>query len=191
MSRTADNEELIGKIVEIELEMFRTVNSSVHSPCQDQLQTFKMMRWMHHSVMPEAFLNSYLKDLQAAEHAGRNFMVEKYARMENRIPPLKESEDIKYIVDVEMNWMREVASKYPTTFGGSGQGFSDYLSCELETLSDATLEKFRDVVGKAKKDRRNLVEERYDNLFKRIGYKSLADRERKAAEESEQPSSQA
>jgi hypothetical protein len=67
MSFTIEHESLISQIVEIELEMFRTVNSTVHSPCQDYLNTFKTMRWMHHSVLPQAVLESYLEDLRLAK----------------------------------------------------------------------------------------------------------------------------
>lgn len=183
MSNDIANDELIEQIVEMELEMFRAVNSSVHSPCQDHLRTFKLMRWMHHSVMPGAMLESYHADLVGARKAGRNFMVEKYARMENRIPPLKQSQAIEDIVDAEIAWMREVAHKYPLTFEGGGEGFKAYLSCELEPLSDRTLGLLREEVERAKKGNRNLVEERYDNLFKRLGYESLEDRENKYAAE--------
>jgi hypothetical protein len=183
MSCNVANEDLIEKIVEMELEMFRAVNSSVHSPCQDHLRTFKVMRWMHHSVMPRTLLESLHADLVSAREAGRNFMVEKYARMENRIPPLKQSQDIEDIVDAEIDWMREVAQKYPQTFEGGGEGFKAYMSCELEPLSDKTLNLLKGEVEKARKDNRNLVEERYDNLFKRLGYESLQDREKKYAAE--------
>ncbi len=181
MSIPEANAELIERIVDIEQEMFRTVNSSVHSPCQENLKTFRVMRRMHHSVLPAQVLHSYFDDLHRAQQAGRNFMTEKYARMENRIPPLKQSRFIDDIVNMEMNWMLEVAEKYPGTFSGSGEMFRVYISCELETLSERTLQLLHNAVRKASLEKRNMVEERYNNLFRGFGYKSLADREHKKA----------
>ncbi|MCJ2163430.1 MULTISPECIES: DUF4125 family protein [unclassified Pseudodesulfovibrio] len=172
------NQERINQIVDIELEMFRHVNSTVHSPCQDHLNTFKTMRTMHHSVLPMPVLESYLSDLTNAQKSGRNLMTEKYARMENRIPPINESRHIGDIVDIETNWMVELLEKYPKTFEGSGEMFKTYLRCELETMSDQTLLLLLATERKAALDRVNMVEERYNNLFKGFGYKSLAERER-------------
>lgn len=185
MRRDKEGKELVQKIIEVELEMFTSVNSTVYSPCQDRLKTFKIMRQMHHSVMPVDVLESQLNDLQKAVADGRNFMTEKYARMENRIPPLKESEKINQIVKVEMGWQEAVTGKYPNLFPEKNSGgFSNYLSCELETLSDRTLELLHAATMKAFDQGRNLVEERYDNLFKSFGYESIEAREAKEARES-------
>ena len=181
MSFTIEHESLISQIVEIELEMFRTVNSTVHSPCQDYLNTFKTMRWMHHSVLPQAVLESYLEDLRLAKGKGRNFMTEKYARMENRIPPLKESPKLDEIVSIEMDWMRDIAERYPASFEHRGEGFRTYIACELEMLSDKTLDLLHGTVKSAQKQHRNLVEERYTNLFRKTGGISLREREEEAA----------
>lgn len=185
MRRDKEGNELVEKIVEVELGMFKSVNSTVYSPCQDRLKTFKVMRQMHHSVMPVDVLESQLNDLQKAVEDGRNFMTEKYARMENRIPPLKQSEEINQIVEVEIGWQEEVTGKYPNLFPEKNSvGFRNYLSCELETLSDRTLELLHAATMKAFDQGRNLVEERYDNLFKSLGYDSIEAREAKEGQKS-------
>lgn len=176
VSHNSDS-DLITKIVQIELEMFKSVNSSTHSPCQDNLKTFQPMRWMHYSTLPEYFLESYLDDLQTAQSADRNFMTEKYARMENKIPPLSTSPLIENIVNTEISWMRDVATLFPKIFRGNGEGFQRYISCELEVLSDRSLELLWKAVSKARTEGRNLVRERYENLFRKLGYASLAERE--------------
>lgn len=181
MSFTVEYESLISQIVEIELEMFRTVNSTVHSPCQDYLNTFRTMRWMHHSVLPQVILESYLEDLRLAKSSKRNFMTEKYARMENRIPPLKESPKLDEIVSIEMDWMRDIAERYPATFEQRGENFRTYIACELEMLSDKTLDLLHAAVCTAREQHRNLVEERYTNLFRKTGGMSLREREEMAA----------
>ena len=177
MTIPVHNQEIIQQIVDMELEMFRHVNSTVHSPCQDHLNTFKTMRTMHHSVLPEPVLKSYLSDLTNARESGRNLMTEKYARMENRIPPINDSRYIDNIVDIETNWMAELLEKYPKTFEGSGEMFKTYLRCELETMSDQTLCLLHATERQASLDKINMVEERYNNLFKGFGYTSLAERE--------------
>lgn len=180
MSFTVEHEFLISQIVEIELEMFRTVNSTVHSPCQDYLNTFRTMRWMHHSVLPQVVLESYLEDLRLAKDSRRNFMTEKYARMENRIPPLKESPKLDEIVSVEMDWMRDIAERYPATFEQRSENFRTYIACELEMLSDKTLDLLHAAVCSAHGQHRNLVEERYTNLFRKTRGMSLREREEEA-----------
>ncbi|WP_187170556.1 DUF4125 family protein [Salidesulfovibrio onnuriiensis] len=167
------NQDIIDRIIEMELTMFKSVISTVHSPCQDRLQTFRIMRWMSHSVLPDQVLESYLQDLQEAVDQGRNFMVEKYARMEGRIPPLKDSLLVEEIVDTKIAWMRAVAQKYPTIFEPRGNEFRTYISCELETLSHRTLGLLHECVVQARVSHRNMVEERYNNLFRRLGYESL------------------
>ncbi len=179
MTYSVENESLIGQIVDIELEMFSNVNSFVRSSCQDNLSTFKVMRWMHHSVLPTNVLKSCLVDLNKAREDGRNLMVEKYARMENRLPCHNDSCAIDAIVETELQWMLELAEVHPEIFPGSGESFKDYMACELETLTGSTLELLWQTVKQAKEARRNLVEERYQNLFRRLGYGSLEEWEQK------------
>ncbi|MFY9398109.1 MAG: DUF4125 family protein [Desulfomonilia bacterium] len=88
MEKTPDaRQDLIQLIIELELAMFRKVNARGNAPCQEMPETFRAMRWMAHSVLSEGTLSSYLDDLKTAAEAGRNLMTEKYARMDNFIPP--------------------------------------------------------------------------------------------------------
>ena len=107
-------------------------------------------------------------------------MTEKYARMENKIPPLNDNDMIHEIVAIENEWMKEMHAKYPRTFEDKGAGFQNYFSCELETYSDRTLALFHKFVTSARDGYRNLVEERYTNLFKKMGYNSIYERELKS-----------
>ncbi|MCW7754866.1 DUF4125 family protein [Desulfobotulus sp. H1] len=165
----SQRDQLIEEIIRIEMDMFRNVNSTITSPCQEYLKTFRAMRWMAHSVSPDDILFSCFHDLQEGVTEGRNFMREKYARMEGQIPPLKTSVLIDEIVDAECGWMEDVSSHYPDVFQPGGDGFRIYLSCELETFSDRTIEKIHHFTMAAKKAGRNLVEERYRNLFGKLG----------------------
>jgi hypothetical protein len=172
-------EELLKGIIEIELDMFERVRTAEPSLCKDRPETFKVMRGMSHSVLSTQTLESYLEDLQKAKAEGRNLVTEKYARMDNRIPPLTTNPIIDDIVRIEAHWMKELSEKYPHTFKGGG-GFTIYLSSELETYSDKTLELYFEDISKAEKEGRNLEEEAYLMLFQQIGYSSIAEVEEKA-----------
>ncbi len=167
----------IDRIVEIEREMFGSVYSSVKAPCQDKLKMFEAMRRMHHSVLSDGTLDAHLQNLQRARAEGVNLMTLKYARMENQIDPLSTSPLIAEIVAVEQRWMGDVVQKYPKIFTQHNeQGFKTYLACELETLSDETLDGYHADIEAAKAAGRNLVEDRYEALFRSLGYESMAAR---------------
>lgn len=168
--------ELLNDILDIEWFMFENVNASNPNVCQENPKTFRLMREISFSVLPDSLLESYLEDLQQAIKAGRNFMIEKYARMENKIEPLKNNPLIQKIVGIENKWMDAFNEKHPSFLNKGSNGFQNYFACELETYSDNTIEHFYATVSKSEKDNRNLAEERYTNLFKRLGYNSIEDR---------------
>ena len=172
-------EELVKTIIEIELDMFERVRSFEPSLCQERPEAFRMMRGITHSVLSPETLESYLADLHEAKAKDRNLITEKYARMDNRIPPLNTNPLIDDIVQIEERWARELSEKYPRTFRG-GLGFKVYLSCELETYSDKTLQLYFEDIAKAEKENINLSEVRYTVLFQQLGYDSIAKAEKKA-----------
>ena len=178
-----NRKELLNNIIEIELHMFKQVRTSEPSLCKDRPETFKVMRRMTHSVLSTETLESYLGDLQKAKAEGRNLLTEKYARMDNRIPPLKTNRLIDDIVKLEGWWMRELSQKYPQSFKGESGGFELYLSSELETYSDETLKLYFGDVSRAEKEGRNLAEERYTKLAQQIGYGSIDEMERKRGQD--------
>lgn len=175
-SQQQPRQQLLEQIIEAELHMFlNTVNEGGQASCQKNPNSFRIMRWMNHCTHEEATLLSYLNDLHTATQAGRNLMFEKYARMDNLIPPLSTNPHITSIVETEYLWLQEEAKIYPHALQGQGK-FKVYLSAELETMSDATLELYAQEIVEALKAGRNLALERHDLLCKRLGYTSLADR---------------
>jgi hypothetical protein len=168
-----NREELLDNIVKFELDMFEQVRTSEPSLCKDRPETFKVMRGMSHAVLSTRTLKSYFRDLQKAKAKGRNLLTEKYARMDNRIPPLKSNRLIDDIVKLESRWMKELSQKYPRSFKGGSSSFELYLSSELETYSDETLKLYFSDVSRAEKEGRNLAEERYTGLSRQIGYGSI------------------
>lgn len=55
------------------------------------------------------------------------------------------------------------------------------MRCELETLSDRTLELYAEELKKAREESRNPVLERYDYLWSTLGEGSLAEYENRLA----------
>jgi hypothetical protein len=173
-----DKWDIIDSIINIELEMFldvKTRQEDGNAQCQEEPDTFKIMRWMSHSVLSVETLKSYLEDLIGAKIADRNLMTEKYALMENLIPHPKENPIITKIAVIELNWMNELKPKYPNMLQENSSTFKNYLICEYETYSDKTIDCLMADINTAIDKKLNLTELRYRNLFKRLGYKSLDD----------------
>ena len=148
-------------------------------------------------VWSEEALGSYLDDLKEAEKKGRNFMTEKYARMDNLIPRLKENSLIDKIVEIECAWHKEILEKYPNAMGGarptsspqdtpSITSFETYLRGELETYSDRTLSLlYKDVKEKWETGKNRAMDtSRY--MVEQLGYDSLEDAEMTAKKRVEQ-----
>lgn len=171
MQETTSRETVLAEIVERELAMFlATNNEGGVSACQTRPDTFRAMRRMAHSAHEDAVLASYLADLQQAEAHRRNFMVEKYARMDNLLPPLSTSPLLDEIADAEEAFLHDAQERYPNVIKSNGQGmFRLYLRCELETLSPKTLELYAAQVRRARQQGRNLVVERHDYLMRLLG----------------------
>ncbi|MDR3672944.1 MAG: DUF4125 family protein [Holophaga sp.] len=173
------NENLIKHIIDLEWPMFHSVKASEPAACQEEAGTFRLMRWMSHSVLPAPVLEAMAAQLEQAAAEDRNLMTEKYALMGHQIPPLKESPLIGAIVAAERNWMQALHRLYPLTFPGTGARFEAYLAADLETWSDRTLELYHRFVQEALAEDLNPVQARYTNLFKRMGYASIEEREQK------------
>lgn len=161
-----NREKLISEIIERELAMFlATPNRGGISPCQQRPETFRFMRRMAHIGHENEFLASYLDDLKQAEKDGRNFMIEKYARMEGIIPALLDSPLPDEIASAETSFLKEAARTYPEMIQEGGlESFWVYLRSELETLSPKSLELYAAEIKKAQKENRNPVLERHEWL---------------------------
>jgi hypothetical protein len=166
--------ELIEEIVKLELEWFMSVRTIYPSRCQEHPKVFELMRRSTYELWSGETLRKYLEHIKDADSNGRNLMTEKYARMDRMIPPLSLNPLIDKIVEIESGWTEEIFKKYPHIFrNDSLMGFKIYLKSELETYSDEVLESYYRDLEKAKNEGRNLVQEKYLNLFKKLGYKSL------------------
>lgn len=181
-TKTIDKWDVIENIIALELEMFldvKTREKDGNSKCQEEPETFKLMRWMSHSVLSFDTLKSYFEDLISAKIANHNLMTEKYALMENLIPHENANPLIEIIAEIEIRWMNKLKPKYPNLFNNDPQSFKNYMVCEYETYSTKTLDLLRKDLATATEKKLNLTELRYNNLFKRLGYKSLEELDQK------------
>lgn len=172
-------EALLAEIIERELVMFlATPNEGGTAICQQRPDSFRVMRRMAHEPLNTDTLASYLDDLRNAELAGRNFMIEKYARMDDRLPPLSVSPLLDEIADAEEIFMRDASAKYPNVIvPDNRRAFKKYLRCELETLSPGTLALYARDLRHARQTGRNTALERYACLARLMGKSSLEELE--------------
>ena len=172
------HDELVREIISIELRMFLTVQTSGPTTCQEQPETFKLMRRAGFHVLSIETLESYLQDLEEALDEDRNLVTLKYARIDELIPCLNDNPIIGKIVEIEERWFKELEKKYPATFRNRADfAAGTYLRSELETYSNRTLELYLKDLTKALYEGINLTTERYTYLFKQLGYNSIDDME--------------
>jgi hypothetical protein len=137
-------------------------------------------------VWTDEMLESYLEQLNGAKAKGRNLLTEKYARMDNLIPPLTDNPLIADIVGISYRWQLELQERYPALYmrccrgtdpTGDGSNFSVYLSGELETYGDRTVNLYYQNVKNAEEESRNLSLEALQRLVQKSGYADLEDAE--------------
>ena len=170
-------------IIEKELEMFlATPNQGGTASCQQNPQGFRIMRRMSLSVLSDTTLAHYLEDLRRAETQGRNLMIEKYARMDGLIPPLQANPLIDEIVRAETAFIKAASAQYPHVIRyGGNSAFQNYLRCEAETYSPATLESYAADLRRALQQGRNPAIERFRCLADLLGKPSLEAFEQEAS----------
>ncbi len=175
--------ELVAYVLDLEWEMFSAVNAgSQPASCQTSPEKFRAIRSSVFQMWSKEMLACYLIQLSAAQAEGRNLLAEKYARMDNLIPPLTDSPYLDGIVEISEIWQRELEAKFPALYGrccrtmeptGDGKNFSVYLRCELETYGDNTLVLYYENVKHAYEQNRNLSIEALKHLIEKSGYMSL------------------
>ena len=101
-------EETVGTIVRIEWEMMDKVqNCGGRAHCQDDWETFRLMRTSQMRAWDQPLLDSYLDDLRSAQTEGRNLLCEKYAYMMERTSPAEYAvlRDYLPVPSLEKEWL--------------------------------------------------------------------------------------
>jgi len=193
------NQELIDKVLACEWDMFTSVPSADgRAICQDDYESFRIMRLAQASILSEEVLSSYLNDLQSAKEHGRNLMTEKYGRMmeytfpgeyeriQKLLPGVTEQAKnlAAQIVSVFTQWSSQIQAKYPALAAigrpadSSGDAYGiisseSYLRCELLTMSERTLQLYAEYVDAQKAHGVNLQQAILEKTVAQYGYESL------------------
>lgn len=200
-----EKKDLINRIVELEFESFKNVrNIGGKAGCQEDEETFKIMRTSQFVSWSDKTLGTYLKDLLEAKAKGRNLLTEKYARMmkstlpseyariEHLLPGLdpEVTHLIERIISIELAWQEEILKKFPNVISRgrplySSQdnkfvtSFETYLRCELATYSKRTLELYYENRASQSSQNINGAKITLEYTVKQYGYQSLDDANKK------------
>ncbi|MBQ4463258.1 MAG: DUF4125 family protein, partial [Eubacterium sp.] len=160
-----DKSELVDKLIDLEWKAFdKVINEDGRAGCQDDHETFYIMRKSQYMLWSREMLESFIADFTSANNSGWNLITEKYGRMEettapeeyekikDQLPPLSDDKKqiIEAIVAIQVKMMEEFAEQYPkascetrsihTSEDTSvNTSYETYLRGELSTYSDITL----------------------------------------------------
>ena len=196
---------MIDKIIELEWKQFDQVkNEGGRASCQNDFETFSIMRKSQYLTWNEELLSSYYADLLLAEQNGWNLIMEKYARMMQSTAPKqyaelaftlpvrsKEREQItEEIVRIQVAWMEQFSEKFPKMAGNArsihtyedtayNTSYETYLRGELGTYSEETFVLYGRFIARLLKEERNLAYETMRNTAMLYGYQSVEEAEGK------------
>ncbi len=195
--------ELVDYIVSLEWQAFDEVqNQGGRADCQDDWNTFSIMRKSQYLTWPKELLISFIEDFREANRKGWNLITEKYGRMmettdpqayaeiQDKLPTLTATQAniIKEIVQVQVTWMEEFAERFPHMAANSRSihtaedspfqtSYETYLRGELSAYSPETLKRYGAFIVQLVRDGRNLAELTMEHTAKLYGYASLEDAE--------------
>lgn len=200
-----DKSELVDKLIDLEWKAFdKVINEGGRAGCQDDHETFYIMRKSQYMLWSREMLESFIADFTSANNSGWNLITEKYGRMEettapeeyekikDQLPPLSDDKKqiIEAIVAIQVKMMEEFAEQYPkascearsihTSEDTSvNTSYETYLRGELSTYSDTTLMLYGRFVAEYAAKGKNIARETIANSAVLYGYASLEDMESK------------
>lgn len=197
------NMDIIKQVIAEEWKQFDQVkNEGGRADCQDNYETFSIMRKSQYMTWTREMLESFYDDLTSASKKGWNLIMEKYARMmkntspkqyielESELPILSDKRIAiqEELIKVQVNWMEEFAKKYPNLAMNSrsirsiedseyNTSYETYLRGEMSTYSERTFLLYTNFIIHLLKENRNLALETMTNTVKMYGYASIDDAE--------------
>ncbi len=194
-----DKEELVNAIVELEWKAFDKVdNLGGRADCQNDFNTFSVMRKSQYLAWPKNLLESFYVDFMEANQRNWNLITEKYGRMmESTVPEEYEAIKDKFpvcsekkraivnqIAEIQVEWMEEFAKEYPNMASNArsirsqedtpyNTSYETYLKGELLTYSDRTLGLYGSWIVELERSGKNLAKEIMTNTALLYGYVSL------------------
>lgn len=196
---------LVNELVSLEWKAFDKVkNEGGRADCQNDWNTFSVMRKSQYLAWEDEMLKSYISDFRRANDKGWNLITEKYGRMMESTSPaqyveIKDSlpiisdakkEIVEEIVKIQVDWMEEFAVKYPKAAENArsihssqdneyNTSYGTYLRGEVLTYSDETLDLYGRFIARLYHQSQNLAEMIMENTAHLYGYTSLEDLEEK------------
>ena len=194
-------DELVGTIVQMEFAAFdEVVNEGGRASCQDDFETFNIMRSSQYNTWTMPMLIQYATDFNLAIERGWNMITEKYGRMEESTSPdewakLKDSFPvipegkkaiIEEIVKMQVKWMEEFAAEYPGLAKNARRihtsedapwdtSYETYLRGEISTYSDKMLKMYGEFIVGLSKTGGNLAYKIMGETIHYYGYESFDD----------------
>jgi len=192
-------EELIDTMVKLEWQAFdKVINEGGRADCQDNWNTFSIMRKSQYMTWTNDMLVSYINDFTRANASGWNLITEKYGRMEestaperwmeikDQFPPVSEEKKaiIETIVAMQVGMMEEFAAKFPKASSNArsihtsednpyNTSYETYLRGEISTYSDETLILYGRFLANLAAEGKNLAGMIIENTAKLYGYETL------------------
>lgn len=196
---------LIKELILLEWQAFDQVkNEGGRAGCQDDWETFSIMRKSQYLTWTVDMLKSYIHDFHVANDNGWNLITEKYGRMmastaPERYAEIKDSfpvipqvkqEIVEEIVKIQVDWMEEFARRYPKAATNARKihtyedeafqtSYETYLRGELLTYSDQTLDLYGRFIAQLCREEKNLAEMTMTYTAQLYGYESLDELERR------------
>lgn len=196
---------LVKDIVLAEWNAFDKVqNEGGRANCQDDWQTFSIMRKSQYMTWPVDLLNEYLLYFEGCMDEGRNLIAEKYGRMmESTAPyeyekikdkfPVLSDERIQIqesIIAIQVSWMEEFAATYPklarnarlihsTEDSEYSTSYETYLRGEISTYSEEIIVLYGRFIAALLADGKNLAYLIMENTAHLYGYSNIDEAEEK------------
>lgn len=197
-------EEKIELIVELEWKAFDKVqNEGGRADCQDDWDTFQVMRKSQYLTWTEEMIDEYLWYFNECMKAGRNLITEKYGRMmestvpweyekiKDKLPVLSEERKqiTEAVVKIQVEWMEAFAKEFPNMAGNArsihtaedrvfNTSYETYLRGELGTYSEELLGMYGRFIAGLAREGKNLARLTMENTARLYGYDSLESAEK-------------
>ena len=196
---TITKEELVDAIVKLEWNAFDKVeNEGGRTDCQNDWNTFSVMRKSQYLAWPKELLESFYVDFVEANDRNWNLITEKYGRMMESTTPEEYAKIadrfpacsgqkraiVDQIAEIQVEWMETFAKEYPYMAGNArtirketdnpwNTSYETYLKGELLTYSDRTLSLYGRWIVTLKQKGENLAKQIMTNTALLYGYQSL------------------
>lgn len=196
---TMRHDVIVETIARMEFEAFDKVkNEGGRAECQDDWDTFRIMRVSQYTTWTDEMLVQYAVDFSLAKDRGWNPIMEKYGRMEestspeewdkikDRFPviPPEKKQIMEEIIKIQVAWMEAFAKEYPGLASHARRihtsedmpwdtSYETYLRGEIGTYSDKMLKLYGQFIVGMVKSGDNLAYRIMNETIHMYGYSSF------------------